>query len=133
MEELLEDGGTQVSDLEETPDEVIAALQRAAVEQPRQLWRFYADISDRSAPTLTIGLRDDRGALSFYDGRISYRPAVGLNAEPEDYWWAGHYSPAAEYSEIPVDDALLAVREFLNRCIQPTSVDWVRRYPYDHA
>lgn len=46
VEELPEDGGTQVSDFDETPDEIIESLKRADRERTQQMWSLYTDIDN---------------------------------------------------------------------------------------
>ncbi|MEU6129382.1 Imm1 family immunity protein [Saccharopolyspora sp. NPDC047091] len=127
MEELLEDGGTQVSDLEETPEEVAEVLRRADHERTQQMWSFYTDIDNTTAPTLKVGLNGERGALIYWDGKTAHLPADGSNPEPADYWWADHHAPFPRFSEIPAEAALQVTREFLRTGQRPTCIEWAAR------
>ncbi|WP_338597411.1 Imm1 family immunity protein [Saccharopolyspora sp. SCSIO 74807] len=122
--ELLEEGGVEVSAIDDRAA-IVEALQRANRDQPKQAWTFFVNISERRAPKLSVGLDGDRGVLTYWDGRTSYRPANGSNTEPVDYWRGGHHAQLAEYKEISADQVLSALDEFLASRRQPTCVEWV--------
>lgn len=122
--ELLEEGGVEVSAVDDRAV-VVEALQRADREQPKQAWTFFLDISERRATKLSVGLGGDRGVLTYWDGRTSYRPANGSSTEPVDYWRGGHHAQPAEYNEISAEHALEDLEEFLASRRQPTCVEWI--------
>lgn len=121
--ELLRDGGIEVREIADH-DEVVSALQQSDADRPRQLWTFYTDIESSSAPSLTIGLNGEIGALEYWDGQCSHLPAEGSNPEAADYWWGGHHSPVDPHAELPAPEALRALREFLRTHRMPACVDW---------
>lgn len=118
--ELLDDGGMILSEVTDV-DEVIALLQKANHDRPRQLWEFYTDGVSVHAPSLGVGLDGERGVL-FWPG---YRPADGSNREPVDYWWAGHHSPIEAGHEVSARQVFNALREFLTTGKRPTCIEWV--------
>lgn len=123
---LLADGGIDLNDGAD-PDDVIRYLEQTNTELPRQAWGFHVEISKRGAPVLRAGLNEDRGALTWWDGRTAYHPAHGSNTEDVDYWVAGHHTPFPSGVEVPAPDVMAAVREFLTTGQRPTCVEWVER------
>lgn len=123
--ELLTDGGIDVRDLPDGFD-VIGTLRQANAQRPKQAWTFYLDVEDRRAPTLSVGIDGTRGVLTWWDGSTSWRPAHGANTEPVDYWRAGHHSQVRAGHEIPADDVLSALREFLATRNRPACVEWIQ-------
>ncbi|HEX3784002.1 MAG TPA: Imm1 family immunity protein [Pseudonocardiaceae bacterium] len=102
-----------------------ANLHRANTPHYGFIWRFRLGIGD-AVPVLALGVRDEVGALIWYEGDDRFVPADGLNADYVDYWTlSGHEYPAWPRSEVPIDQVYAAAEEFIRTHRRPTCVEWV--------
>ncbi|WP_407676091.1 Imm1 family immunity protein [Prauserella sediminis] len=70
-----------------------------------------------------------KGALAFGAGDSIYVPAHGTNAEDVDYQLGGaHPGGFPPKAEIPLDDMLAVLEQFLRTNQRPTGVEWVAAY-----
>lgn len=123
---LIEEGGLDLS-VGADPDEVARRMQQLAADGPAQLWSFRVDMTERGSNSLLAGLSQEVGALSWWDGQRGYHPVNSSNAQPVDYWMAGHHTQLRNGTEVPAADVLAAVREFLTTGRRPTCIEWLAR------
>lgn len=65
------------------------------------------------------------GALAFGHGDGHYVPAHGTNDEDVEYWQAGlHPSYLPPGAEVPLEDVLAGVGEFIRTGRRPTGIQW---------
>lgn len=111
--------------------DLVAALREASTHPQRgqacswELSNLRDDLPWYQQPSLIVGLRDGHGALTWNDDPPMV-PANGTNAEPVDYWIAGlHHTPMSARAELPLEQALDAVAEFMRTGQRPTCLEWV--------
>ena len=123
---------TNEIDVRELPEDVdLVELIRRAQDDPELgtacSWVLsYADdeVPWYMSPALMVGVRVGTGAL-VWDDRLPLRPTNGTNAEPVDYWLGGpHHTPMEARTEIPGEQTLAAVAEFVRTGRRPTCVEW---------
>lgn len=87
------------------------------------VWWLYS--SDDSEHELIVGVRDDRGCITWSEPTRSLVPHYGLNAEPVEYFTLdGHLYVQEPGSEVPVDVMWEAVREYIKTGERPTCLEW---------
>ncbi|MDR7301004.1 Imm1 family immunity protein [Haloactinomyces albus] len=119
-------------DLSRLPDSIdLAALIRQAQQDPQlgSTCSWVLSFSQEGVPwymtpALLVGVRGDVGAVAWSD-EPPMVPTNGTNPEPVDYWLGGlHHTPMEPHTEIPIEQALAAVDEFVRTGQRPTCVEW---------
>lgn len=123
--ELLREGGANVPDLAADVD-LVAVLRAANAEGPAQSWKFFADIHDRQAPRLTVGLAGDVGFVRWWDGHRTVWPAITHpTGTYVDYTQGDHHHQVDAGHQVPAEYVFAAVAEFVATGHRPHCVPWV--------
>lgn len=132
MTDLLDLTGFRVEDV---PDAVeFVAQLRDLAEQDRDAAYFWViaagptDVRHENHVELEFGVSDQRGvgALTFGQHDGQYVPAHGTNDKEADYQLAGlHPSYLPAKAEVPLDDMLAALDQFIRTHQRPTCVEWI--------
>jgi Immunity protein Imm1 len=126
--DLIDDGGVDVRELPADAPEVLDLLRAdAAASSGGTAWTLFAAAPGRNTPHLTLGLSDDRGILSWWDGTQLWVPAsTTVTGRHVDYVRAGHHAQFDAGREIPAEQVLKVTEEFLTTRQRPTGIGWKR-------
>ncbi|RBM15242.1 hypothetical protein DI005_28380 [Prauserella sp. PE36] len=92
------------------------------------VWELYS--GEDGEHVLVVGIRGDRGCLSWAEPSELQLPVNGLNVEPVEYFtWDGHQYDQDPGSEVPIETMHAAVREYVTTRQRPTCVQWVAAPP----
>lgn len=76
-----------------------------------------------------ISTEPGKGALAFEADDSIYVPAHGANDEDVDYQLGGsHPGVFAPKAEVPLDDMLVALEQFLRTKQRPADIEWIATY-----
>lgn len=115
---------SDVVDVDGLVDELVELDRRGDGSEAGFVWSFgprgeFDDIG------LTVGVRGEIGAITWYDDEHAYVPESGLNTAHVDYFtWHGHHFPQDPGAEVPVEVAFTALREYIATGERPTCVNW---------
>ncbi|WP_026422395.1 Imm1 family immunity protein [Actinokineospora inagensis] len=130
---VLERGWIAVDDLPPEVD-LLAAVKQLNEHGVEVLWVW--ELASRWAgeddpegeeqqESLTIGVFNETGVLTWRKGFSLWAPTRGLNTEWEDARLAGFYEVGIPpRSIVPIDVVYTALAEFLSTGSRPTSVEW---------
>jgi hypothetical protein len=122
--DLLAEGGADLRTLPSDLD-LVGLLRTANAERPKQAWTFYLDPSDRSAPTLTVGLNGRVGFVQWWNGKKTVRPSmVTTTGSYVDYWNGGHHFQCDAGEEVPAEYVFAVVAEFVATHRRPMCLRW---------
>ncbi|MHA6799042.1 Imm1 family immunity protein [Bounagaea algeriensis] len=134
---LLESADVIVSpeiDAEELVRELCDADRERRSDDAGIVW-FLQHTAGEYEPSLTVGVRGDVGALTWFTATDVHVPAGGAYSHWVDYFSRyGHHMAVPSGAEVPVAAAHAALYEYARTGTRPRCVDWVRlddvRPPY---
>ncbi|MBK1784454.1 Imm1 family immunity protein [Prauserella cavernicola] len=132
MTDLLDLTGFRVEDVPDATQFVAHVREFAAQDRDAaHFWVIAAgptDVRHDDHVELEFGVSNEPGigALTFGQRDDQYVPAIGTNDEEVSYQLAGlHPSYLPAKAEVPLDDMLAALAQFIRTHQRPTSIEWV--------
>lgn len=127
MLDLVDDGGADISSMHDG-QAVVELLRAAASAGPNQTWTLFADaVENPHSPSMTVGLGEDgeHGWLTWWDGNRNWIPeATARTGRWVDYWCIDQHMQVDEGWQLPVDEVLNAIHEYLTTHQRPANVRW---------